>query len=251
MKQWLYEHNTSLWKLRGNSRENCIKAKGGYWGWVYFDKMVLKAVRQGGGWVTSGQRRLKGDYQVGVHLDKMVLMVVRRACWTPLTVAKDTQRNSRGTIRLAFTYFSRFLRWPDREAGPHERWPKALKEKAQSDFRQPRDLPNGQRDSPTERDNLLFFWGIMKSWDCCRWWWWDEPLWNNKSVWQQHCVPKDLLLELRIHSQIWPPNRKGTGNRQSTRQYRQSWLDARFRPDLHTMIKQIRASNYFVTGEDK
>jgi hypothetical protein len=91
--------------------------------------MVLVEFRRGRlDYMSSGRRKpikAKGDHQARVQ-DKVVLIVVSG------------------------------------DDGLREQWPKTLKGKLMSGFRQPRGQLNRQTGSPTERDSLIFFQGIMK-----------------------------------------------------------------------------------------
>jgi hypothetical protein len=90
--------------------------------WVHLDKIVFHVIQaERLDSVSSGQRQTKGDYRSRVHLDKMVLVVVRQGGWTVWAVAKETQG------------------------------------KADKRLWQPRRQLNRQTDSPTGKDNLLFF----------------------------------------------------------------------------------------------
>jgi hypothetical protein len=71
------------------------------------------------------------DYQARVHLDKMVLLGVRQGGWTARAVAKHTQAKDRKRLQAA----------------------KGKSEQAS--------------DRPNERDNLIFFQGMIKRQDCC------------------------------------------------------------------------------------
>jgi PII-like signaling protein len=78
-------------KLRGNSREIYMKAKGGYQDLAHSDQMILKIVRQGGLTASAVAKRISGGgHQARVHSDQMALMIARLGGWTNCAVPKDT-----------------------------------------------------------------------------------------------------------------------------------------------------------------
>ncbi len=160
----------------------------------------------------------------------MVLMLVRQGVWTEWVVAKDSQG------------------------------------KAEKHLRQARGQLNGQTDSPTGRDNLLFFQGLWKKVrfvadgnDEVR------TTVSHISVWQQVSTEEPCVW---IYKETWPSTQgmgggwggmfshhishvKYGGRRVIDNQCKiidGRNLDFRSQPDLHAVIWSNWASNYFVSG---
>ncbi len=148
------------WKLKGQThRESWVKAMGDHLEWVHFGNMVLMVVRQGG--------------------------------WT---VRESAKQKPRGTTRLQFTYIGWFSWWSGGEAGLREQWPKTAKRKPIRDFRQPRDLLNGQTNSQTGRNNLLFFGRWWRREICCIEDYEVRTTVSHRSVWRQRVITEEPSL---------------------------------------------------------
>jgi hypothetical protein len=169
----------------------------------------------------GNQRQLNMGHQAQVHSDQRFLWWPGREAGPHerwLKTLKLSQISSE-TARLESTQIRLFSWKSGREAGLDERWPRTLKCKSENNFRQPRGLLKQVEWQPnTKRVKMLFFWGC----------WRGEMLkmmlmmrWESlcchRSVRQQLWGLKNFLSELSIYSSPLISVNEVWGGRWSTR----------------------------------
>ncbi len=190
------------WKLKGQTHvESWAKAKRDHQGWVYLGKMVLMVVRRGGWTVWAAVKRkprgplglspLRYDASHGSQAGKTGL------CERWPKKAKKSQESQGGPPSLSP------LKLDDSHGGQagrldcvsssqrqtRESWPVRLCSQGKL---------NGQTDSPTGRDNLLFFRGVIKrlyllQMKMLRW---EPQICVASEYWRFFCLNIELIVSL-------------------------------------------------------